>query len=66
LVKDVTDITKHYPFTFDETKFFNSPETKVKINKNWIYINFLRSNLKYLEILKLRLKNKKKKWININ
>ncbi|KAL6595877.1 ERO1-domain-containing protein [Neocallimastix californiae] len=28
LVKDVTDITKHYPFTFDETKFFNSPETK--------------------------------------
>jgi len=28
LIKKVTDVSKDYPFTFDETKFFNSPETK--------------------------------------
>jgi len=28
LVIEVTNISKDYPFTFDETKFFNSPETK--------------------------------------
>jgi len=28
LINKVTDISKDYPFTFDETKFFNSPETK--------------------------------------
>jgi len=28
LVNKVTNISKDYPFTFDESKFFNSPETK--------------------------------------
>jgi len=28
LIKQITDVSKDYPFTFDETKFFNSPETK--------------------------------------
>jgi len=32
LVKKVTDISKEYPFTFDETQFFNSPETKELLN----------------------------------
>jgi len=32
LVKKVTDISKDYPFTFDETQFFNSPETKELLN----------------------------------
>jgi len=32
LIKKVTDISKEYPFTFDETQFFNSPETKELLN----------------------------------
>jgi len=32
LVKKVTNISKHYPSTFDEAQFFNSPETKELLN----------------------------------
>ena len=38
MVKEVTNISKDYPFTFDETKFFNSPETKVFLYILYVYL----------------------------
>ncbi len=59
-MKRVTSITHQYPPTFDESQFFNSPETKVRIyvKKNLIkkiklifvfmYIFFLIYNIFYV------------------